>query len=79
MQRSECGLEGYVLQYTRPHWQPLLAAVGERLTGTFMWMHEGELEDGNTPPRLPDWNPAYADDILHAIERRGHAAYADES
>jgi hypothetical protein len=46
MQRDGCGLSGLMVQYERPHWEPLLALVGERLTETFMWMHEGELADG---------------------------------
>lgn len=33
-------------QYRKPLWEPLLDAVGERLTPGFMWMHEAELEDG---------------------------------
>jgi hypothetical protein len=34
------------VQHETPNWQPLLDALGERLTGGFMWMHEDELEDG---------------------------------
>jgi hypothetical protein len=37
---------GFLTQYDRPEWQPLIDVVGERLTGTFMWMQENELEDG---------------------------------
>jgi hypothetical protein len=46
MRRAGCGLKGFLVQYERPHWEPLLAVLGERLTETFMWMHEGELSDG---------------------------------
>jgi hypothetical protein len=37
---------GRLLQYDDPVWEPLLAAVGERLTGSFMWMHEEVLAGG---------------------------------
>ena len=37
---------GNVSQGDRPEWGPLLDAVGERLTGDFMWMLEVELTDG---------------------------------
>jgi hypothetical protein len=39
-------LNGSVVQYDQPEWQPLLDAVGEMITGDFMWMHEVELSDG---------------------------------
>jgi hypothetical protein len=35
-------------QGDRPEWRPLLDAVGERVTGDFMWMFEVELT-GGTP------------------------------
>jgi hypothetical protein len=35
-------LNGSVVQYDQPEWQPLLDAVGEMITGDFMWMHEVE-------------------------------------
>ena len=41
-----CGQHGEIVQGEEPVWEPLLRAVGERLTGTFMWMYEVELEDG---------------------------------
>lgn len=41
-----CGLDGWTRQYDEPCWEPLLEAVGERLTEGFMWMHETQLEDG---------------------------------
>jgi hypothetical protein len=33
-------------QFDEPVWEPLLAAVGERLTGGFMWMGELTLHNG---------------------------------
>ena len=42
-----CGIPGRLLQYDNPVWEPLLAAVGERLTGGFMWMHEEVLRGGS--------------------------------
>ena len=47
-----CGRSGRVVQYTDPVWEPLLRAVGPRLTETFMWMHEEELGDGFGCSRL---------------------------
>jgi hypothetical protein len=41
-----CGVRGRLLQYDNPVWEPLLAAVGERLTGGFMWMNEEVLASG---------------------------------
>jgi hypothetical protein len=41
-----CGIPGRLLQYDNPLWEPLLAAVGERLTDSFMWMHEEVLRGG---------------------------------
>jgi hypothetical protein len=41
-----CGLEGDDAQYDEPVWEPLIRVVGDRLVGTFMWMHELVLEDG---------------------------------
>jgi len=35
------------LRLDEPVWRPLVKLVGERLAGTFMWMHEDELEDGS--------------------------------
>jgi hypothetical protein len=48
--RQPCchGLRGDLTQYDVPRWDPLLEAVGERLVGGFMWMHEEELDDGTT-------------------------------
>lgn len=43
---NRCGLHGFLVQYDEPLWEPLLRVVGERLTGTFMWMDEEEMEDG---------------------------------
>jgi hypothetical protein len=40
------GIKGEVTQWDRPNWEPLVDAVGERVTGDFMWMHEVELSDG---------------------------------
>jgi hypothetical protein len=37
---------GTLAQYETPDWQPLLDAVGELITGDFMWMHEVTLSDG---------------------------------
>ncbi len=33
-------------QGDRPEWGPLIDAVGDRVTGDFMWMFEVELTDG---------------------------------
>ena len=33
-------------QGDRPEWQPLLDAVGQQVTGDFMWMFEVELTNG---------------------------------
>ena len=37
---------GEMTQGEHPYWEPLLSAIGEELTGTFMWMFEVRLEDG---------------------------------
>lgn len=37
---------GYSVQGSVPEWRPLLEAVGEHLTATFMWMFEVRLSDG---------------------------------
>ena len=37
---------GEMMQGETPEWQPLLDAVGEELTGDFMWMFEVRLLDG---------------------------------
>ncbi|MEA2387207.1 MAG: ribonuclease VapC [Thermoleophilaceae bacterium] len=37
---------GASTQGSRPEWGPLLEAVGEDVTGDFMWMFEVELTDG---------------------------------
>jgi hypothetical protein len=37
---------GQIKQGDRPEWTPLLDAVGEQVTGDFMWMFEVELSDG---------------------------------
>jgi hypothetical protein len=37
---------GDVSQWDKPEWGPLLDAVGEQVTGDFMWMHEAELDNG---------------------------------
>jgi hypothetical protein len=37
---------GRGMQGDRPNWQPLLDAVGEEVTGDFMWMFEVELSNG---------------------------------
>jgi hypothetical protein len=42
-----CGRSAQFKQYTTPVWEPLVAAVGPRLVGTFMWMQEEELPDGS--------------------------------
>ena len=47
MSCSGCGLHPVWGQIDRPVWEPLLEAVGERLTGTFMWMQQLNLEDGS--------------------------------
>ena len=39
-------IRGRAIQGATPDWQPLLDAVGERLTGDFMWMVEVELATG---------------------------------
>ena len=45
---KECrGYAHRLAQYDEPNWQPLLDVAGERITGTFMWMHEEALEDGS--------------------------------
>ena len=38
--------KGEVTQRRRPDWSPLLCAVGERITGDFMWMFKVELTYG---------------------------------
>ena len=39
-------ISGRSIQGEHPNWDPLLALVGEEVTGWFMWMFEVELEDG---------------------------------
>lgn len=41
-----CCQGGEIIQGEEPLWEPLLRVVGERLTGTFMWMYEVELDGG---------------------------------
>jgi hypothetical protein len=42
------GLTGEVAQFETPEWDPLVDAVGERVTRDFMWMHEVVLSDGTS-------------------------------
>lgn len=42
------GFEAFHAQHDEPHWKPLEDAVGLRLAGGFMWMHEDELDDGSS-------------------------------
>ena len=53
MSCSGCGLRPVWGQIDRPVWEPLLEAVGERLTGTFMWMQQLNLEDGSKVQQHP--------------------------
>ena len=46
-ERRRCGQLGWLEQYKAPVWEPLVAAVGQRLAETFMWMQENELDDGS--------------------------------
>ena len=46
-ERRRCGQLGWLEQYKAPVWEPLVAAVGQRLAETFMWMQEEELDDGS--------------------------------
>jgi hypothetical protein len=46
-EHRSCGHLGRGGQYMAPVWEPLVAAVGQRLAETFMWMHEEELDDGS--------------------------------
>lgn len=39
-------LRGRATQGDEPEWRPLLDAVGEKVTGDFMWMFEVELSNG---------------------------------
>ena len=49
MEDSWCPAQSAVEQDgNSPVWQPLLDAVGEHLTGTFMWMYSSRLESGRT-------------------------------
>jgi hypothetical protein len=41
-----CGRSARGTRSDTPVWEPLIAAVGERLVGTFMWMYEEEMADG---------------------------------
>src|SRR5688572_4243884 len=45
MRTSPC-LAAQAVQHRTPNWTALLHAVGERLAGRFMWMHEVILDDG---------------------------------
>ena len=40
------GRAGDIEEMTEPVWQPLLDAVGEHLTATFMWMYATTLDGG---------------------------------
>ncbi|MGH2803309.1 MAG: hypothetical protein ACRDL4_09740 [Thermoleophilaceae bacterium] len=66
---SGCGQRGSLTQYEKPVWEPLLEAVGERLTGTFMWMHEEALEDGT---RLHAYKHIHTRRYLY-LDERGRA------
>lgn len=46
-EHRSCGQRGSLVRYLAPVWEPLVAAVGQRLAETFMWMHEEELDDGS--------------------------------
>ena len=47
MSRHVCRCRsGEAFSYDAPVWEPLLRAVGERLTGTFMCMYWVRLDDG---------------------------------
>jgi len=47
MPRLSCPARAGVSDGTgEPNWQPLLDAVGEHLTGTFMWMYRVHLDGG---------------------------------
>jgi hypothetical protein len=41
-----CGHAGGLTDFERPAWEPLVAAVGERLAATFMWMQSEALAGG---------------------------------
>jgi hypothetical protein len=43
-----CGRPARFKQCAEPVWDPLIEAVGRRLTGTFMWMCEEEFADGTS-------------------------------
>jgi hypothetical protein len=45
---SACGYPGQIEHDDEPVWEPLLRAVGPRLTDTFMWMYASRLADGRT-------------------------------
>jgi len=42
------GIKGEATQGEEPEWEPLVNAVGERVTRDFMWMFEVELSDGRS-------------------------------
>jgi hypothetical protein len=64
-QRS-CGHLGRLAQSTAPVWEPLVAAIGQRLAETFMWMHEEELVGEREPAPCGGFVPMRLD---HAIEQ----------
>ncbi len=45
-ERPPCGSQADLVQYDEPVWAPLLEVLGERLTGSFMWMQEARLDGG---------------------------------
>jgi hypothetical protein len=68
-----CGLRAREHQFDAPVWDPLLAAVGERLTRGFMWMGEETLEGGQA---LHVYKHTWTRRYLHLTEDGRAFAYA---
>jgi hypothetical protein len=68
-------IDGQLLQYDTPNWEPLRHLVGDEVTGWFMWMHEVELADGE---RLQAYKHVATRRYLHVAEDGRTFVFAGE-
>jgi hypothetical protein len=67
-----CGRRARERQFDEPVWEPLLATVGERLAGGFMWMGELTLDGGEA---LHAYKHTWTRRYLHLTEDGRAFAY----
>lgn len=65
------GIKGEATQGEEPNWEPLVNAVGERVTRDFMWMFEVELTDGRSLQAYKILDSQAAVDRLYESECQG--------